>query len=74
MINDTHAHTQGGQHSRWAGRLAIGLLSHLQRILKALDDRRQMRELYRMSASDLKDIGVTRNDVDREVMKPVRWW
>ena len=62
-------------HSRthvWLHPAAI-VLSKLGRLVKAIKDRRGAARLYRLSDGDLKDIGVTRNDVDREVMKPVTW-
>ena len=54
-------------------RSAASAAALVVRIVTALKDRRDAAQLYRLSDADLKDIGVTRNDVDREVMKPVTW-
>lgn len=51
----------------------VWIATRVGRLFKAISDRHGAAQLYRMSDNDLKDIGVTRNDVDREVMKPVDW-
>jgi len=74
MNYDIETHASFGQGSHVTVRLALGLLHHIQRVLKALDDRRQVRQLYAMNDHELKDIGISRADVDREAMKPIRLW
>ena len=69
---ETHAsicNTSGSKPS-----VFMEFLGHAQRVLKALDDRRKVRQLYSWSDADLKDIGVSRADVDHEATKPVRFW
>ena len=74
MLYNTETHTMNRRSQGLVSRLASGFLRHAQRLLKALDDRRKASELYTWSAEELKDIGISRSDVDREVMKPVRFW
>lgn len=79
MMNQTEIHIErrsfGFSGRRSAARSLSGrLVGHVGGIVKAFSDRRQMKRLFTMSDHDLKDLGVTRNDVDREIMKPIRWW
>jgi len=74
MLFETQTHTQSAQGVFWAGRFAIAVVRHVQRVQKAMDDRRQVRELYKWNMHELKDIGISRADVDREATKPIRFW
>ena len=74
MLYDTEIHTSTCRPAGSPARPALGFLRHAKRILKALDDRRKVRQLYAWSNEELKDIGLSRGDVDREAMKPVRFW
>jgi len=74
MLDQTKTHINAAPSSPGSGRLAGTVLKHILRVVKAIDDRRQLRQLISMSDHDLKDVGVTRNDVDRELMKPIHFW
>jgi len=74
MNFDSQTHTQSAQGMFWAGRLLFTVMQQAARVRKTLADRRSARELYKWSEHDLKDIGVSRADVDREAMKPVHFW
>jgi len=74
MSNQTTTHATDNSISHSVSGFAAALSMRFQRIVKDLEDRRQVRQLYTLSEQDLKDMGVTRNDVDRELMKPIRWW
>lgn len=74
MLFDTQTHTQRAQGKFWAGRAVVTVARHIQRVLKAMEDRRQVRELYKWNTHELKDIGISRADVDREAMKPIHFW
>jgi uncharacterized protein YjiS (DUF1127 family) len=74
MLYDTEIHTPTCLPGGSPVRSTVGFLCHAQRFLKALDDRRKVRQLYTWSTEELKDIGLSRGDVDREAMKPVRFW
>ena len=74
MFNNRETHTSSHPARATAGVNVRGALGNLQRVLKALDDRRKARELYTWSNEELKDIGISRGDVDREASKPIRLW
>ena len=74
MRYHTETHTSIRPVGSWKLRFLAGFLGNMQRVLKALDDRRNVRELYKWSTDELKDIGVSRADVDREASKPIRFW
>jgi uncharacterized protein YjiS (DUF1127 family) len=42
-------------------------------IAQRLEDRRSVRPLLGMSEFELKDIGISRADIEREVTKPILW-
>ena len=65
----SHATASHGALGGWVKRLG----GRVKRIAAAYRDRQGAAALYRLSETDLKDIGVTRNDVDREVMAPIDW-
>ena len=80
MDRRTPGFNGSGFDGRRSGRRFAGLretvarlLSGAARIAKAVKNRRDAAQLYALTDRDLHDIGVTRNDVDREVMKPVVW-
>jgi uncharacterized protein YjiS (DUF1127 family) len=74
MANYTKTHDSTCHASGSKPPLVTGFLGHAQRVLKALDDRRKVRQLYAWSYEDLKDIGLSRADVDREAGKPIQFW
>ena len=74
MQHDTETHASICNTSGSKPRSLTAFLGHVQRVLKALDDRQKVRQLYTWSHEELKDIGLSRTDVDREAMKPIRFW
>ena len=74
MSNQTTKHATDNRFSQSVSGFATALSMRFQRILKDLEDRRQVRQLYTLSERDLKDMGLTRHDINRELMKPIRWW
>ena len=73
MIYTTQTHSSSGQRNHLTVRLALRVAGHVQRVLKALENRRQVRQLYALNDHELKDIGVSRADIDREEMRPIGW-
>jgi uncharacterized protein YjiS (DUF1127 family) len=55
--------------------LPIGILVEgIGAALRRHQDRRSLRELMTFSDHELKDIGVSRADVHREIDKTRKWW
>jgi uncharacterized protein YjiS (DUF1127 family) len=53
--------------------LAERLVNQAARIVQRIEDRRALRALQSFSDYALKDIGITRGDVEREAMRPIFW-
>lgn len=66
---DTMAHAS---KSLSAPRHRTGTSSYIARVTRWFRERQEIHMLERMSESQLKDIGLTRSDIDRAV-RPDRW-
>lgn len=53
--------------------VAEALVSWIVTVAQRLEERRGMRPLFGMTEHELKDIGMSRADVEREATKPILW-
>ena len=70
MLYDTETHASCRPASTFSSRFVSAVACHVGRVLKAHDDRRGARELYKWSTEDLKDIGISRADAEFLANKP----
>lgn len=70
MKTTTRTHTNGPAVAYHAYELLDLLKGAMAAIWKRMKHRRVLRQLLTKSDYELLDIGVTRNDVHRELMKP----
>jgi len=71
MRSQTNLHMIATNRTLGMAAVAEALAHWIGALAQRLEDRRAMRSLLGMSEHELKDIGVTRADLEREAMKPL---